>query len=691
MPDKISISDDDIKAIVKPELDRARDWAEQLSDERKRCREMYDMAKLGNEVEGFSHAVASTVFEAVEWLKPGLCEIFTHDDFFTVKMQDAERGDRIRKIVRHQLFTQQDGGRIIREYLDTALKYHNSVLKVCYVDEYDDSAAEFPRLSAEDTTRLEQAGYRLDKYDEVTGIDPTTMQPVMWLENVKATHRAVKFRGPKVMPVPPWEFFISPGARDIDTAPLVAHCVPRTMHDIKVGENAGVYRKGSYAKLLDKADGGDTEDTSTLDEERREQYEEDGLTIEDALTHSPVENKATNPARPVKLWEIYTRLDIDADGLLEPVIVRMCEGEVIAVEENPYKRPPFRVGRVFEVAHRFEGKALPLVLEHDQRELTNLGRMFVDAAAEAAYPTAVSNDEAFQRQWADRAPGDSLLVTGPPADRVVFERAPASDPAVLQAIEMLEGRVERKSGVSRYNQGLDADSLNKTATGISIIASAGGQRQKHYARVLGEALRDVIRDMIRINAMWPPHIEDADLQPEAGLFGGNFSIEIEVGVGPQDRMAQSQFLLQHQEWITKFGIPSGAATVEHAVKTQSKIGKLQGVPFDDLMLSPEDAARNADLAQKLAQAQQQIEQMGKQMQQMQGQLAKAKQPDPQAHQMELGVDMQKHRDGLQVDLMKNREKLGADMQMQRERMATDAMAAALMPQPKPMGGMDATA
>ena len=57
MATKINISDDDIKAIIEPELDRAKEWHRQLADERKKCRELYDMAPLGNEVEGFSQSV----------------------------------------------------------------------------------------------------------------------------------------------------------------------------------------------------------------------------------------------------------------------------------------------------------------------------------------------------------------------------------------------------------------------------------------------------------------------------------------------------------------------------------------------------------------------------------------------------------------------------------------------------------
>lgn len=678
MAKRINISDDDIKTIIEPELERAKEWGQQLADERKRCRELYDMAPLGNEVDGFSKSVASTVFEVVEWLKPGFQDIFTHPDFFVVKMANADQAERVKEIVRYQLFTQQNGQRIVREYLDTALKYHVSVLKTCYVEEFDDVEEEYDGISMEEADYLQQQGVQLVKYDEVQGVDAMG-QPVAWLENVKAIRREIKFKGPKVMPIPPWEFFISPGSKTIDDARLCAHVVPKRLHDIKAGENAGLYRKGSYAKLKERA--AERMEEPVYRDERTEQYEQDGLTVEDYAAHED-DHKAAIAARRIDVWEIYTSLDIDNDGLLEPVIIRMADDEILNVEENPYKRPPFRAGRMIEIAHRFEGRALPLVLESDQKELTNLNRLFVDSAAEAAYATAISGDQEFLRQWATRSIGDALFIQGNPGDKVAFERSPGPDQNVVKAIEMREGIVERKSGVSRYNQGVDANSLNKTATGISIISTAGQQRQKAAARILGEALSDVIRDMIEINRMWQPFIEDADLQPEEGLFAQKLSIEIEVGVGPQDRMAQSQYLAQHQQWLTGFAIPAGAAGVEHSIKCQSKIGKLQGVPFDDLMRSAEDMESAQQMQQQMQQLQQQMAQMGQQIEQasqfiekLQSENSKLKvdaKVNPEAEMMKLRADMEVERAKIAADIEIAREKLAADVMLARERMMMDA-------------------
>jgi hypothetical protein len=56
----------------------------------------------------------------------------------------------------------------------------------------------------------------------------------------------------------------------------------------------------------------------------------------------------------------------------------------------------------------------------------------------------------------------------------------------LAALEHFATVRENRTGVSRYNQGLDAESLNKTLGGLDRIMSASQQRQDLIARVFAE-------------------------------------------------------------------------------------------------------------------------------------------------------------------------------------------------------------
>jgi hypothetical protein len=55
-------------------------------------------------------------------------------------------------------------------------------------------------------------------------------------------------------------------------------------------------------------------------------------------------------------------------------------------------------------------------------------------------------------------------------------------------LEFLDAKQESRTGITRYNQGLDANSLNKTASGINTITGYAQQRQELIARNAGEML-----------------------------------------------------------------------------------------------------------------------------------------------------------------------------------------------------------
>ncbi|MGK7355467.1 portal protein, partial [Salmonella enterica] len=58
----------------------------------------------------------------------------------------------------------------------------------------------------------------------------------------------------------------------------------------------------------------------------------------------------------------------------------------------------------------------------------------------------------------------------------------------MPMIELLESKKENRTGYTRYSQGLERDSLNKTATGVNRIMDASQKRMKLMARIMAEAL-----------------------------------------------------------------------------------------------------------------------------------------------------------------------------------------------------------
>uniref|UniRef100_A0A6M3XMF3 Putative portal protein n=1 Tax=viral metagenome TaxID=1070528 RepID=A0A6M3XMF3_9ZZZZ len=656
---KINISDEKIIEIVRPLLEKAINWNEQKSVERMKAADLYHMKKFGNERSGWSEEVASTVFDTVEWSKPDLTAIFTHPDFFSIKMSDSKRAEMIKKVVRYQMFRKQKGAKEIRAWIHDTLLYHNGTMKTYYMVDYDLKKETFERLTIDQMDQITQdENISILQATEVEEVVPGQINPQMYqgnsfggsggtgvmggggagyqpevlqmqtetsFENVKVVKKVIKYAGPCVKCCPQWEFLILPAQKDEEKSPLIGQMFRLTLDEVRKRELLGEYRKGSYDKLKEHLEALGSKSIE-IESEIESQFTTDNLDYTTNETGS-IDNTTDGPllsANEFWAYELYLRLDIDGDKLLEPVILTMSVGDtVLNLVENPYEKPVFCSSAIYEIAHRFEGKCLPLVLESDQKELTNLQRIYTDSAADSAYGTIITGSKTLQENWNTRKPGDVvIMVDFNPEQFQELRPAPPSD-SLLDIMDKKQQNAERKVGVNSLNQGINEEDV-KTATGTALLQRAGQKMQSFRARVLGDVPEEIIRQFIRINQMNPPKgmvLPDGTQIPD-DLFNvdEDFDIEIDVGLSPNSQAIQAQSLMQHQQWVMNFGIPNGACGIEHAIKTQKKIGRLLDVAFDELMYSEEEINTVNQLKQQLQQLQQQAQQMGMQMQPMQQRL-----------------------------------------------------------------------
>jgi phage tail tube protein FII len=130
---------------------------------------------------------------------------------------------------------------------------------------------------------------------------------------------------------------------------------------------------------------------------------------------------------------------------------------------------------------------------------------------------------------------------------------------VAGMIEYYDSIREQRTGSTRYNQGMDADSLNKTATGISIIQNASTQRAELVARQFAEFLREVFRkllklvsthqdkaEVIRLRGQW------VEIDPREWKNGFDMSVVVGLGTGNKDQVvAHLSNLLQIDQQIVE--------------------------------------------------------------------------------------------------------------------------------------------
>ena len=664
---KVQIKDADILTLLRPDLDAAAASQSEWAEKRESYYKLFRMAKYGNEKSGWSGSVAPLVWTQHQSQMATLVEIFS-DEFFTLKSTNTDRADKFQKLIRYQLFRAQDGLKRMTDFLFNAGLYPLAVFKVYHRDDYDLKDEKYDVLTAEQMQQLSQDTKRqITKYDEVSlpiAIDPMTgmeSQPVMSYENVKVIRKDVKYSGPALEVVQPWAFGYSSDCQTTDFGGLDGRLIyhgpfKMTLNDIRKREKAGIYRKGTYDSCKDLGTGGTPKGVDELAVE----VVMDGVseTLHDG-SRSEVPTSKENLTKELSVKECYCKLDIDKDGLLEYCIVTIIEDDVIAqVEENPYGRAPFRVGSMLPEPHKVHGIAPPSILEHEQKIETNLLRFIQDTAAQSCYRNPVTNDVRMQQMLQERKPFDVIL--GDPTRLGEVKTSPP-DQFILKAWELLKGTNEETTGNSRYNQGSDGDSLNKTATGISLISAASAKRSRMAAKALGNgAISGVIRDFVFINQKWPSQdpiiLLGQDIQINPGDLDGEYDIEIDIGVSPAEKQAIANQLDLLIQFMTQAGLQMGIATPQHVLKAIRKKFSQLNIVVDDLLVSgPEFQQIEEQKKQQEAiqpppvdPAQQQMA-MQQAQQQAQAQQAQAKsQMDMQERQQQMAFEQETHRMNMQI-------------------------------------------
>lgn len=714
-----------IIGILSPDIDASKEFQQELSDERARVYGVYRASKYGNEVPNWSQSVHPTAYNAVEWLKPGLLEVFTGDFFnFTPKKKyrdqpqeeiDAasEAAKRIKAYIRYKIFDQMDGEEIIEDLIHNALVGHYGIVKVCHRDDYDVETQVLDRVSSDELLQLaaHQDTIEIKGGEETIEIDPVTQMPV-WngVRGATLVKKKRIYNGFHIEVVPPWEFYLLPGYDRLEKNPFVAHRVKRSLDYIKRQEMAGAYLKGSYEAVKSKVTGLEEQPESAG--ELQKFFEVDGLSSPDVLRREENDEPQRQAANEVWVWECYCKLDMEQNGILQPMIVTVCE-DVLLREPviNPYGSAPFELGYTNKEPHKIIGRPVPAVLEDRQKVLSNLLRNIQDSAARSTYGGWLTSSHQAKLMLQKMGPGD---VAWTPDINTVKEISPsAPSQFIFEAFNLTKQEVSAESGVNENMQGMDDNTLNKTAAGMNMRMTAGMQRQKIMARRLARAWKRILRRIIDIMRMWPPEDDveaigaDVMVQPED--LQGHYSIDIEVGVGSQDRQNQAQMLEQLIVFGTQVGLPAGMMTKEQLVAAQIAKYEYLDMDISEYVQPPEALAASEDHQMQMQQAmdqaqgmQMQMEQMGKDIQAAQQQAHKLAQenqalksmpPEDQSLEiakLQLEAETQRakldiEREKLAIDRMKlelEAQKIAIDAEL-KARSAADAREMAVMKQNQP--------
>ena len=486
------LADDDLIALLRKEEEAASGYQDAaLSAVREEALAYYDRQPYGDEQEGASSIVTSEFADVVESLMPGLMRVFTGSDdlakFAPMAPGQEKWAKEASEYVPHVLMRQNDGFRIISALLKDALMYRLSGATVDLEDVEDKRSVPVQNLTQDaiDLIVAEAQAQGAELVMELTpdplprrrlasdGVPPTcrrTRSRGTFSGTITVTHKRKRV---VVDSIAPEDIRFSPAARDEDKASYLGF--------IKRVTSSDLVKLGLTQEEID-----DLSADKGLSDEAAQRNE--GV-LDDAERSGTLSNGEGDSERPLWLVVAYIRADDDGDGISELLRVVYAHGGGTAgriIERVEWSGPAsIALATPILMPHTIVGRSL-----FDQtQDLQQLGSVLTRGLLDNLYivnrPRPVISDQVNLDSLIDWVPGSPIRLkpgARPGDNHVAWLQVPNVTGAVLSALEHLATVRENRTGVSRYNQGLDAESLNKTLGGLDRIMSAASQRQDLIAR-----------------------------------------------------------------------------------------------------------------------------------------------------------------------------------------------------------------
>lgn len=631
-------------AWLRNEEERAKDSA--LDEQRAAALDFYNGEPFGDEEEGRSQVVTRDVAEVIDYMVPSVLRTMVSGDkvveFEALDEGDKEALEEATEAVSQQFMQGQDGWRILHDTLKSGLLEKTGAIK-SYVEE-------------EKIRRQQEVGVEemlmLQAQVELTEAEPTDETEETW--RVAWVERRPKFCDE---PLPNEEFVVAKDARTLLTAVYYAHRTPKTISELK--------EMGFAVDDLTWDDGSSA--SGPLKQAR------DGATQD--MIHRD------GAARTVWLMEEYCRYDLNGDGLAELLRVHrvgnniLVRGNELAIEE--IEDGPCEEWCPFPMPHRRVGQSLADKVMDIQRTRSVLMRQSLDNLYQSNVPRTLINESSMGDSTVD-----DILTVRPGALmrwKGSIEPKPWTVPFVadsaFKAMEVLTGERESRTGITRLNQGLDADALNKTATGTAMMQAQGQQIEEYIARNFAEFIGRVFRKKYKLmkdyGQPFSVMMDGKPTQVDPSKWPDEMRVVVRVGLGSgrKEQRVQHRLLLANmQAEAMKAGLRGvGDEQIFNSFKglvTDLGLGQATDYYADPATMG--EAPEKPDPKMLEAQAKATIEAERAQQDQQRA----AGEFELKSRQQEIDAALKQQQ--TEADLQAKREAAALDMQLKREARAEES-------------------
>lgn len=586
--------DSEVRDAVAPALDNAISWNETQDLERADNLDRYLGRPYGNEIDGLSAAMDRTCFDTVQWILPGLLEIFHGSDetgaFDPTSAEEVDGAEQATDLVNHIYTRDNQGFLISASVLQDALVERLGTWMSVWEERDEVSQAHHEGLSAEEALLLlEDPALTLVSVEErledtaatafLNAISGGQQPPPMQVYDL-VVRRRKKVRRVNVDAVPASEYGYEPGARSSEHANL--------HYRVRLLPRADLVALGYDADQIDGI-------AATAPDTGAERRYNEKTSYSSTPVHESMEL--------IRYAEVYVRADFDDDGAAEWRKVCLAGPAWELLHQEIVDGHPFTPVSPVLLSHQLEGLSVVDLVRELQAIRTDILRQMVDGLFEVNTPTAKVRRNAPRDTWdavLNRMPGRPIPVNDP--SDVTFESPTWQGGQALPFLEFLEREGEKRTGVSATAMGTNPDLLtNQTAAGLNQLMSAAQQKVGLIARIFAEC--GYKRLFARILKLIVAHQDKprtlrirgqfVQMDPSAWNADMDYVPNVGLGTGSKDKVREA---LAAMLAVQKEAIASGApiASWKKVYNLLKEMTKASGLPtVEPYFVDPESEEAKA--------------------------------------------------------------------------------------------------
>jgi hypothetical protein len=593
--------------FLRTESERGKDSS--LDDKRATAIDFYHGRPFGDETEGRSQAVTRDVSEVIDFLTVGILGTIIASGKVVEFESEPEQiqgedgqpttvdyGEQATAVIQWAFMRRRPGYlggyKILHDSLKAGLMEMTGVVKT-YVEAQPPIHEQ--HLVTADEIEMGDGGFS-HQGRPIVASDPADegWQPGMPSELHRITLKQPQ--PPKFCDAPvPNEFFrVAPDAIDLDSAVYVGERMPKTLSDL--------VQLGYDRAELETIWGNPPESTQV----------ENARDAERSQTRNSVGQRV---GADKQLWldEEYALYDLDGDGIAERLFVHRIGSTVLRVE--PVDEQPYSIWSPFPMPHRLIGQSVADKTMDIQRIRSVLLRQALDSLYLSNAPRTLVDEQSITVDTIDD------LLTVRPGGLIRF-RGTAPQPleqrdtsqTSFNAMEMMSAERESRTGITRQSQGLNPDTLNKTASGMAMLQQNSQQIELYVTRNFAEMI--VMSVFAKRYRLMRAHGQPfrmkiqgkyTTIDPRQWPEEIDMSINVGLGTGNKDQKLQYRMsLLGIQQQIAAVGWPivgqeevyqnvkalvedSGLGTASDYVKDPATIPEQPQQPHPDVVKAQMEA------------------------------------------------------------------------------------------------------